>query len=109
MHEVLLIRAGSPTFSTETRVRPVVSKMPKADDALFKAPTSPFFRESARDNLVSLLMLRFDIQRSSYGSTSQFRNCPADLQFIVTKGVSVSMHVLENAIMQAETDFDNGS
>jgi hypothetical protein len=53
-------------------------------------------------------MLRFDIQCSSYGSTSQFRNCSADFQFIVTKGVNVSMHVLENAIKQAETDFDKG-
>jgi hypothetical protein len=59
--------------------------------------------------MVSLLMLRFDIQCSSYGSTSQFRNCSADFQFIVTKGVNVSMHVLENAIKQAETDFDKGS
>jgi hypothetical protein len=78
MDQVLLIRVASPTFSMETRVRSVVSKMPKADDALFKAPTSPFFVKQLGGNLAALFMLRFDIQCPSYGSTPQFRNYSAD-------------------------------
>jgi hypothetical protein len=57
MDQVQLIRVASPTFSTETRVRSVVSKMPKADDALFKAPTSPFFVKQLGGKLAALFML----------------------------------------------------
>lgn len=74
-------------------MRSVVSKMPKADDALFKTPTSPFFVKQLGGNLVPLFVLRFDMQCSSYSSTPQFRNCSAAFEVIVTKGVNVSMNV----------------